>query len=274
MLPLAQQVYSNFTVIKGSSATARDLIELECSFSEQLELESNQHNTLAWNPAKIKLNNISFNYLNHAPVLSDISLTLDAHDQFIALTGDSGSGKSTIVDILAGLLHPSEGTVEIGSRVLSRQNRLSWRNRVVHVQQSPFISSSTIAENIAFQNKVIDQERINHCIDLCDLRELVTSLTDGLSTRIGLGARNLSNGQKQRIAIARAMYRDFDLLILDEALNGVDSLSVHKIISAIKNQLRPNQKLILVSHVPTHFELADLVIKVTPRGLLKMKHQG
>ena len=265
ILPLAQQVYSNYAVIRGSVQTATDLRNIltsSASTSHKLDVVNT-----SWPLYNIQLDSVCFSFGSKSNLLHNISFEiLDAH-KFIGLIGPSGIGKSTLVDLMMGLLEPTSGSIVISGKRLSKENRRSWMKRIAHVPQVTHLISGTIAENIVFQSGKMNRERVLKCLELTLLSEVVRNLEEGIDTQIGVGGRVLSGGQKQRISLARALYRDFDFLVLDEAFNGLDDAAIDKILSNLTMYLMPHQKIILISHSAAHLTKVDLMLQLDSDGI-------
>lgn len=169
--------------------------------------------------------------------------------QSYGIVGPSGAGKSTLFDLLAGLLEPSAGSIELDSRPLEGIDRLRWRLRVGYVAQSPFILDMTLKENITFgiEQANVDESRLARCVEAAHLGDLVAELPDGLDSWIGESGARLSGGQRQRVAIARALYRDVDVLMFDEATSSLDNVSEREIRKTIAS-LAGKVTIIIIAH--------------------------
>ena len=196
----------------------------------------------------ISLQDVSFSYAgNGGSILKDIDLVLPKGGS-LGLVGPSGSGKTTLVDIILGLLNPTSGRVCVDGKDISNTIR-AWRRQIGYVPQSIYIIDDTLRRNVAFgqYDDEIDEESIQKAIRLAQLEDFVQDLPDGLETRLGEQGVRLSGGQRQRIGIARALYRDPEVLILDEATSSLDAETEHEINSAI-DRLSGEKTLIIIAH--------------------------
>ncbi len=196
----------------------------------------------------IRFDGVSFTYPNEpSPALDDISLEI-LPGQSLGLAGPSGAGKTTFVDILLGLLAPTKGRILINGQDLSRINK-AWRHRLGYVPQSIYILDDTLRRNIAFgyADDEIDEDAVLTAIKQAQLEDFVDGLTEGLDTVLGEHGARLSGGQQQRIGIARALYHDPEVLVLDEATSSLDTETEKEITAAIDN-LRGIKTLVIIAH--------------------------
>ncbi len=180
--------------------------------------------------------------------LEAIDLTLERGKSY-GLVGASGAGKSTFVDLLAGLLEPTEGSISAGTEQICAENLLAWRSRIGYVSQNPFILDNSLLENITFGQAAseVDKVRLDNAVRGAQLGKVIGALPDGLDTRLGERGVRLSGGQRQRVAIARALYRDVDMLILDEATSALDNLTEREIAQEIE-ALAATITIVLIAH--------------------------
>ncbi len=196
----------------------------------------------------ISVEGVSFRYPEgEGSVLKDIDLVLPK-GQSLGLVGPSGSGKTTLIDIVLGLLTPDTGRVAVDGTGIAEATR-AWRRQIGYVPQSIYIIDDTLRRNVAFglDDDEIDKTKIQKAIRLAQLEDLVRELPDGLETRLGEQGVRLSGGQRQRVGIARALYRDPEVLILDEATSSLDAETEHEINNAIE-RLRGEKTLIIIAH--------------------------
>ena len=192
--------------------------------------------------------NVSFNYPGtDAKVLKNIDFTLPK-GQSLGLVGPSGAGKTTLVDIILGLLVPSEGRIMVDGADIFRA-RQSWQNHIGYVPQSIYMTDDTLRRNIAFglSDDEIDEKKVLNAVTLAQLDGLVEELPNGLDTMLGEHAIRLSGGQTQRTGIARALYADPDVLVFDEATSSLDSETEHEISTAVE-RLKGEKTLIIIAH--------------------------
>jgi len=228
---------------------------------------------------KIYLEEISYRYTDSDVLsLDSISLQIDAN-QLVGFVGDVGSGKSTIMKMLSGILTPSCGKLSFDRIPVDKLNWQSLRTFMSYVSQDVFLFSDSIRNNILFGNEgVSDRELSVICNNVCVLNE-ITSFRDGFDTLVGEGGITLSGGQKQRIALARALVKKPKFLLLDDALSNVDSSTEIKIMDYITNNLRDvtiiitSNRLSVLNHCKQIFVLKSgcLVESGTPKQLMTQK---
>lgn len=196
----------------------------------------------------LTLDRVTFTYPGGAaPAVRDVSLSLP-FGSTLALVGASGSGKSTLVDLVLGLLEPSEGELRIDGRPMQDSIR-SWRRRVGYVPQQVALFDSTVAHNVAltWRDDRIDEERVWQALDRAQLRDVIEARPDGIWSTVGEGGMNLSGGQRQRLGIARALYSDPLVLIMDEATSALDTATEAAVTDAMK-ELAGELTLVVVAH--------------------------
>ena len=201
----------------------------------------------AWR--RLTLDKVGFSYPATArPAVNNLTMALDARRAY-GVVGPSGAGKSTLVDLMAGLLTPSQGEIRIDDDVLAGSAIRPWQRHVGYVPQAPFITDDTLAANVAFgvPPERVERERLTRALEGANLAELVASLPKGMDTPLGDRGVRLSGGQRQRIAIARALYDEADLLILDEATSALDTVSERAVQEAIE-QLRGHVATVAIAH--------------------------
>jgi ATP-binding cassette, subfamily B, bacterial PglK len=197
----------------------------------------------------ISLMDVGFRYTDSSEfVLKMINLRIQRGEAY-AIVGRSAAGKSTLVDLLVGLLQPSGGGIYIDDRPLAEISIKSWRSRIGYVSQSPYISDDTLRANVAFgmHRGKVDDHWVLECLQQANLGELTEELEGGLDTRLGERGLRLSGGQRQRMAIARALFNRPEILILDEATSALDTISEKEIVKALEN-LRQRITLIIIAH--------------------------
>jgi ATP-binding cassette, subfamily B, bacterial PglK len=197
----------------------------------------------------VELDRVGFTYAQATrATLVDLSLTV-GHRQVIGLVGTTGAGKTTIVDLILGLLPATSGEIRIEGSVLRADTGRGWRRRCGYVPQQVFLSDDTIAANIAFgvPERELDMSAVERAAQIAQLHEFVVGLSDGYATVIGERGVRLSGGQRQRIGIARALYHDPDVLVLDEATNALDAVTETAVIDTIHSLAR-KKTLIVIAH--------------------------
>ena len=208
---------------------------------------------------EIRLDNVSMHH-GREPVLDGASLTIPA-GSLTAILGPSGAGKSTLADLLVRFLDPVSGTVSIDSTDLREVSLADLRARVLLVDQAPFLFNASIAQNIAFAKADTSAEEIAAAASAAGLDPLIARLPEGLATRTGERGLALSAGERHRIAIARALLRQPDVLILDEPTAALDEETERVVAQGLRRAL-PHATLIVITHKPALAEMADHVIRL------------
>jgi ABC-type multidrug transport system fused ATPase/permease subunit len=268
LLPATQQVYGSYSQIKFSSP-ALDALKKEL---EQLNPQSeilHPHNIMPLNDC-IVLDNISFTYPNSSQqALSNLNLKIKAHNT-IGFVGSTGSGKTTTIDIILGILEAQNGSLLIDGVKITDENRRSWQNSIGFVPQQIYLADDTIASNIAFgvEKDKINYTAIEKASRIANLHDFVTTeLPNGYDTNIGERGVRLSGGQRQRIGIARALYHNPQVLILDEATSALDNITENAVMEAINN-IEKQITIIMVAHRLSTVRKCDMIYFIE-HGVLK-----
>jgi ABC-type multidrug transport system fused ATPase/permease subunit len=216
---------------------------------------------------QIEFQNISFSYDGGKNVLEDLSLKFE-NNKFYGIVGVSGSGKSTIIDLIAGFFKPQKGQVLVDGVDIKNANINTWLRQVGIISQDAFIFSGTIDDNICFGIDIEDrdQNRIKEAARIAYVDEFIDPLPEGYQTVIGERGVKLSGGQRQRLAIARAIYLDPPVLIFDEATSSLDANSERKIQEAIET-LHGKRTVIVVAHRLATVASADTIYVLENGGL-------
>lgn len=216
----------------------------------------------------LELRHVSFQYegKHSEMVLEDINLIIPSN-KVTAIVGTSGSGKTTLLKMLLGFYPPSEGEILLNGRRLQKYSPSSWRDKCGVVMQEGFIFSDTIANNIAVGDETPDMKRLMEATTAVRMDSFIESLPLGYKTKVGIEGQGLSSGQKQRILIARAIYKQADMLILDEATNSLDAHNEKYIMNELKNIFK-DKTVIVVAHRLSTVKDADNII-VLENGILK-----
>lgn len=212
--------------------------------------------------ADIEFKNVTFQYEGpHSPkVLDGISLKV-AHGKVTAIVGASGSGKTTLLKMMLGFYPPSEGSVTLGGCEMEAYSESSWRKKCGCVMQEGYVFSNTIAENIGLCDEIPDMIRVRQAAGVANIREWIESLPLGYNTKIGVDGHGLSTGQKQRILIARAAYKNSPYLFFDEATNSLDANN-EKLIMENLNRLFDGKTVVVVAHRLSTVKNADNILVV------------
>jgi ATP-binding cassette subfamily C protein len=209
--------------------------------------------------SEIELQDVWFSYPNSdEPAVKNINLTIPTNHA-VAFVGPSGAGKTTMVDVILGLLEPQEGAIRVdGVDLFSNRNR--WQKNIGYIPQFIYLLDDTIRRNICFgvPDDEVDEEMLETAIETAQLRELVESLSDGVETKVGERGVRLSGGQRQRIGIARALYRNPQVLVMDEATSALDNITERVLIDAIE-RLRGDKTLIMIAHRLTTVQHCDTI---------------
>ena len=261
LLPALQQAYSAYSAIKGSKSSFEDVLNL---LDQPLPDYADQPLPEPIPFAKeIKLNNLNFRYSEDSPwVLKNINLSLKKGTR-IGFMGVTGSGKSTLLDIIMGLLPATEGSLIVDNQTISSQNRRVWQAHIAHVPQNIYLSDGTIEENIAFgiEKELIDHHRVKKAAQQAQIAELIKQWQDGYQTFVGERGIRLSGGQRQRIGIARALYKQANVLIFDEATSALDDETEQAVMGAIED-LGEDITILIIAHRLTTLKGCDKVIKL------------
>lgn len=261
LLPALQQIYSSVAHIKGNTA-AFDAIkdDLENAFSGQHStVKQTETSHLPLNH-QVSLNNITFSYPNKtSPAVDGLSMIIPKNS-VIGIVGASGSGKSTTIDLLLGLLIPQEGEIFIDDILITVDNMRAWQNTLGFVPQSIYLSEGSIAENVAFGLPIrsISIDQVNRALELANLRELVGQLPEGIDTKVGERGVQLSGGQRQRIGIARALYHEAAILVFDEATSALDGITEKIIMEAI-HEFSGHKTIVMIAHRLKTVQKCDII---------------
>lgn len=212
----------------------------------------------------ISCKDISFSYTsNHRFQLEGINFTVNKGET-VGFIGKSGAGKTTLMNILLRLLIEESGQVYVDGVPIDKENKIAWQNLIGHVSQNPFILDGTIADNIAFGEKENQRnpDLLNKAVRQAGLEELIAKLPECLNERIGENGVFLSNGQKQRIAIARALYRDAQVFFFDEATSEIDTQTENEILESIQHLAQQNKTIFIIAHRLSTLKKCDRIYKL------------
>lgn len=253
MLPLMQQIFSAWSKIIGNRSVLEDVLEfLSLPLPSKQKISTGKDSGIVFDRS-ICLQSISFSYPgSDSPVLQGICLEIPKGAS-VGFIGKTGCGKTTLLDLMMGLLSPSSGRITIDDTLLEQTNHEDWYRMIAHVPQSIFLSDSSISENIAFgvPKNEIDTQRLNVAVKAALLDEFISSLPDGLNTMVGERGVRLSGGQRQRIGIARALYKNAQVLILDEATSALDNATERELMKNLEDLGRDLTVLIIAHRLET-----------------------
>jgi ATP-binding cassette subfamily B protein len=261
LLPALQQAYSAYSAIKGSKSSFKDVLDL---LDQPLPEYADQSPPKPISFEKeIKLTALDFCYTENSPwVLKNINFSLEKGTR-IGFIGVTGSGKSTLLDIIMGLLPPTNGELIIDQQPINRQNRRAWQAHIAHVPQNIFLSDGSIEENIAFgiAKEKIDHQRVKKAAQQAQIAGLIGEWKDGYQTFVGERGVRLSGGQRQRIGIARALYKEANVLIFDEATSALDNETERGVMKAIED-LGKEITILIIAHRLTTLKGCDRIVKL------------
>jgi ABC-type multidrug transport system fused ATPase/permease subunit len=268
-MPAVQQIYGAVTQLRYVE-TVLDALHADLMKLQPAHPNSSQ-DTITLSQT-ITLSHIQYRYPNASKVvIKDLSLIISAKST-VGFVGATGSGKSTTVDLILGLLQPQKGSLKVDGQVITEHNRRAWQRAIGYVPQQIYLSDDTIAANIAFglDPKDIDQEAVERSAKIANLHEFVVNeLPQQYQSTVGERGVRLSGGQRQRIGIARALYRNPQLLIMDEATNALDNLTEQAVMEAVHN-LERKITIILISHRLNTVKGCDTIF-LLEKGELKAK---
>ncbi len=260
MMPSVNKLVGALQSLRFGGATVESIYkELQLPVDEHSASESSRH--FALNDA-IRFHQVSYTYpQGPRPVLSDVELEV-RRSETVGLIGQSGSGKSTIVDLLLGILVPTHGTVCVDG-VDIHQGLRSWQRQVGYVPQAIYLTDDTVRRNVAFglADQAIDDDAVYRALSAAQLDDLVSSLPEGLDSVVGEHGVRLSGGQRQRIGIARALYHDPDVLVLDEATSALDTNTEREVMQAVM-ALHGKKTVLIVAHRLTTVAQCDRIYRL------------
>ncbi|MBX3333721.1 MAG: ABC transporter ATP-binding protein [Nitrospira sp.] len=265
LLPAFQQIFGSATQVRFNMGSM-EAVEEQLNIRDKVldaNLPSRSQREMDVRPLQeqIELRNLSFQYPNTAaPHINHLNLTIPRNTT-VAIVGSTGAGKTTLIDIILGLLEPHNGALLVdGIRITSR-NVTSWQKQLGYVPQHIYLADDTIAANIAFGVAPEDQDldRVRHAAQIAHIHEFVLGeLPDGYNTIVGERGVRLSGGQRQRIGIARALYSDPDILVLDEATNALDTITESIVTDAIR-EMSHTKTIIVIAHRLNTVQQADII---------------
>jgi ATP-binding cassette subfamily B protein len=269
ILPIFQNIYNSYSNILGTYQSFSDVIELLNQDAPPRGIELIDLMPMSFDK-KIQLKEVSF-YHNDADdsVFKKINLTIEK-GSCVGIIGRTGSGKSTLIDIIIGLFSPSSGGVYIDDMLITHENLRSWQMNISHVSQDVFLFDGTIEENIAFgiNKSDIDRDKIKKSCMQAYIQDYIEKLPKQYETIIGERGARLSGGQKQRIGIARAFYRGNKVLILDEATSALDVETEKLIMEAIK-AFQKDVTIISIAHRVSTLDNCDYIFEIKDTGIIR-----
>jgi len=268
LFPVLQLIYSSWAGIRSSASSVQDVIV----FLNQQVQDPHEYcaaDQIEFNES-INLKNVKFKYFESSPTIIkgvDIEIPKGARVGFM---GATGSGKSTLLDLIMGLLKPTQGALEVDNTRITSYNNKSWQANIAHVPQSIFLADATIAQNIAFgmPEEKIDYEKIKTAAHQAQIGSTIESWDKKYNTLVGERGIRLSGGQRQRIGIARALYKNANLLVFDEATSALDNETETSVMESI-DCISKNITILIVAHRLSTLKKCDLVFELSEGKILR-----
>lgn len=261
LLPLLQQTYVAWSSLAGNRQILQDVVELMHAPVVSAKIRSRCREAEPFRQ-DFQLVNVNFQYGVREPALEEINFTI-RKGASVGFVGETGSGKSTLFDIIMALIQPTAGSVLIDGKALSDANCSDWQAQIAHVPQAIFLSDSSISSNIAFgaADEDIDQSRVRRAAELAHIDAFIEQLPEGYETPVGERGVRLSGGQRQRIGIARALYKEAPILILDEATSALDDETEAAIMRSILS-LGQDVTLLMIAHRLSTLHECDQLVRL------------
>ena len=269
LLPVLQLAYSSWSGIQGGQASLQDALEL---LDQPLPDYADQP------PVKpipfkhqIDIKDLLFRYTPNTPyVLKNLHLTISKGSR-IGFIGVTGSGKSTLLDIIMGLLQPTEGTLKIDEEPITTSNNRAWQAHIAHVPQAIFLADSTIEENIAFglPKNNIDLNRVKKAAEQAQIADIIETWPKKYKTYVGERGIRLSGGQRQRIGIARALYKQANVIIFDEATSALDNETEQAVMQSIES-LGQDLTILIIAHRLTTLKNCTQIVELADGGIKRI----
>jgi ATP-binding cassette subfamily B protein len=261
LIPLLQQVYAGWSQCLGNIHALRDTLNLLRAPVVVSIPRSTTQPPLPFT-REIVIDNVSFRYGDGAYAVSGASLRIPRGAR-VGVVGRSGGGKSTLLDLLMGLLEPTSGEIRVDGQLLDAATRPHWQRQIAHVPQAIYLADRSIAANIAFGEAEdrIDMERMEAAARQAEIHDFIMGLPEGFGTRVGERGVQLSGGQRQRVGIARALYKRASLLIFDEVTSALDEATeaaVMKSIAAIES----GRTVVIVTHRISNLDSCDFIVRM------------
>ncbi len=262
LMPLVQSIYSGWTNVIGNQAILVSVVEL-LKRPMPPRFHAERANEKLKFERTLSTRRLGFCYGPDSKfVLEDVEMVIPRGAR-VGLIGKTGSGKTTLTDLLMGLLQPTTGSILLDGVPLDEGNILEWQSQIAHVPQHIFLMDSSILQNVAFgiPRRDVDRERVREACRLAQLDEFVDTLPDGYDTMIGEWGTRLSGGQRQRVGLARALYKSASVLVLDEATSALDDATEASVVEALED-LRDKYTVVMIAHRLTTLRNCDIVYRL------------
>ena len=258
LLPSANKIITNLQNLRYYKSSLDNIFNETQELHKTEKLDNNDNSKFEFN-SSIEIENLTFSYESSKTLINNLNFKINKGD-LIGVYGKSGSGKSTLIDILTGLITPHSGKIKCDG-VSIYKNKKHWQSIIGYVPQSVYLFDESIQKNIIFNQDTFDEDKIKDVINSSGLAEWTNQLKDGLHTLVGDEGAKVSGGQRQRIGIAASLYKDSEILILDEPTSSLDPETENNIIDNILN-LKGNKTIILISHKQSIIDKCDKVLKL------------
>ena len=268
-IPAYNKILIQYQRIKYSKNSV-DLINSTLSLSDDRVLSVPINDKIDFNK-NIKINNFDFSYDNKKDLINNFSIEIKK-GEIIGLFGQSGSGKSTLLNLITLLIKPTSGKLFLDDELINSNSEIrKYQDLITFISQDTFLVEDTIKNNIIFNStSKVDAKQLKFSIDFAQIDKFVNDLPNGIDYMVGSHSRRISSGQKQRIAIARAIYSANDMIIFDEATNALDEENEKAIISNIYS-LRGKKTIIIVSHNKNNLDECDKIIEIRDKKIIQIK---
>lgn len=281
IMPSINKITRNLTTIRNKKPA------LDVIYADLMEEDSESSTELVETPAQednhlseknfhesIKIENVSYTYPNSGgTTLTDISLTLPIGHS-IAFVGATGAGKTTLIDLILGILSPTDGTIKADGKEMTSIKQL-WNNSIGYIPQTIYLSDDTILRNVAFgiEDDKIDRQAVMRAVEQANLDKFIDSLPNKLETTVGESGVRLSGGQRQRIGIARALYHNPEILFMDEATSALDNQTEKEVMKAI-DSLKGQKTLMIIAHRLSTIEKCDMIVELDDGKVKEIAHNS
>ena len=268
IMPSLNRIITSYNSIKAVRPVI-DSIYKDINLDELVSIKKNKNYDISQNIQSIEINNLNFKFpTSKNPIIKDLNLKIKK-GEYIGIFGKSGTGKTTFVDLFSGLLTLDSGSIKFDDKDISIHKAL-WRKNISYVPQSIYLNDESIKENIAFGKKLeeIDSAKIIQSLEDARLLEFVNSLDRGVDTLVGENGINLSGGQIQRLGIARALYRNAQVLIFDESTNSLDLQTENEFMDTV-NKIKGDRTILFISHKISILQKCDKVYELYDKKLIQ-----